>query len=48
MSGKTQQVRADYLIGTDGASIQVRMLLSIPITGPGVLGAMPSSAHDLP
>jgi putative polyketide hydroxylase len=40
MSGKAQEVRADYLIGADGASSRVRTLLDIPMTGPGVLGAM--------
>lgn len=40
MSRTAQQVRADYLIGADGASSRVRTLLAIPMTGPGVLGAM--------
>jgi len=39
-SGTTQQVRADYLLGADGAHSQVRALLGIPMTGPGVLGTM--------
>lgn len=39
-SGATQEVRADYLIGADGAHSQVRALLGIPMTGPGVLGTM--------
>ena len=39
-SGTIQQVRADYLLGADGAHSQVRARLAIPMTGPGVLGTM--------
>lgn len=39
-SGTVQQVRADYLLGADGAHSQVRASLGIPMTGPGVLGTM--------
>ena len=39
MSGKAQEVRADYLIAADGASSRVRTLLDISMTGPGVLGS---------
>ena len=40
VSGNVQEVRADYLIGADGASSRVRTLLGIPMIGPGVLGSM--------
>ncbi len=33
LSGKTQQVRADYLIGADGASSRIGTLLGIPMAG---------------
>jgi 2-polyprenyl-6-methoxyphenol hydroxylase-like FAD-dependent oxidoreductase len=39
-SGTIQQVRADYLLGADGAHSQVRARLAIPMIGPGVLGTM--------
>jgi putative polyketide hydroxylase len=36
--GKQMQVRAQYLIGSDGAHSRVREVLGIPMIGPGELG----------